>query len=88
MWWAVSVPSAPNEQGWVAAGYVEATNADSVPVVAAPALPEQTAAIQAGTPYQVAPGTILYSASRVLREGNRAYELEDIYAVPAAGGSR
>lgn len=85
-WWAVSVPSAPNEQGWVAAAYVEATNADSVPVVAAPALPEQTAAIQEGTSYQVAPGTILYSASRVLQEGNRVYELEDIYAVPAAGG--
>ena len=85
-WWAVSVPSAPNEQGWVAAAYVEATNADSVPVVAAPALPEQNAAIQEGAPYQVAPGTILYSASRVLQEGNRVYELEDIYAVPAAGG--
>ena len=85
-WWAVSVPSAPNEQGWVAAAYVEATNADSVPVVATPVLPEQNAAIQEGTPYQVAPGTILYSASRVLQEGNRVYELEDIYAVPAAGG--
>ncbi|MFN8469327.1 MAG: META domain-containing protein [Caldilineaceae bacterium] len=85
-WWAVSVPSAPNEQGWVAAAYVEAKNADSVPVVAAPPLPEQNAAIQEGTPYQVAPGTLLYSASRILQEGNRVYELEDIYAVPAAGG--
>jgi Tol biopolymer transport system component len=85
-WWVARVPSAPNEQGWVASAYIEATNADSVPVVAAPPLPEQTAAIQEGTPYQVAQGTILYSASRVLQEGNRVYELEDIYAVPAAGG--
>ena len=85
-WWAVSVPSAPNEQGWVAAAYVEATNADNVPVVAAPELPAQTAALQSGAPYPVAAGTILYSASRVLREGNRVYELEDIYAVPATGG--
>ncbi len=85
-WWTVSVPSAPNEQGWVAAAYVEASNAADVPVVAAPALPAQDAAIREGTAYQVAPGTILYSASRVLQEGNRVYELEDIFAVPAAGG--
>jgi heat shock protein HslJ len=85
-WYVARVPSAPNEQGWVASAYVEATNADGLPVVAAPALPEQTAAIQEGTPYPVAPGTILYSASRVVQEGNRVYELEDIYAVPAAGG--
>ena len=49
-WWAVSVPSAPNEQGWVAAAYVEATNADNVPVVAAPELPAQTAALQIRRP--------------------------------------
>jgi Tol biopolymer transport system component len=85
-WWVARVPSAPNEQGWVAAAYIEATNTDGVPVISAPPLPEQTAAIQEGTPYQVAQGTILYSASRVLQEGNRVYELEDIYAVPAAGG--
>ena len=30
---------------------------------------------------------ILYSASRVVQEGNRFYELEDIYVVPAAPDS-
>ena len=30
---------------------------------------------------------IVFSASRVLREGNRAYDLEDIYTVPAQSGS-
>ncbi len=87
-WWAARVPSAPNEQGWVAAAYVEASNADDVPVLPAPPLPKATAAIQAGTPYQVPQSGILYSASRLVREGNRAYELEDIYAVPATPGSQ
>ena len=82
-WWVASVPSAPNGQGWVAAAYVEASNADDVPVLPAPPLPEVTAAIQEGVPYEVPQGVILYSASRVVQEGNRVYELEDIYAVPA-----
>ena len=87
-WWVASVPSAPNGQGWVAAAYVEATGADNVPVIPAPALPAQTAAIQPGVAYQPAPGTILYSASRVVQEGNRVYELEDVYAVSSTPGSQ
>jgi heat shock protein HslJ len=85
-WWVARVPAAPNEQGWVAAAYVDAAGTEGLPVVPAPALPEQAAAIVAGTVYEVAPGTILFSASRVVQEGNRVYELEDIYAVPAGGG--
>jgi Tol biopolymer transport system component len=39
-------------------------------------------------PDELDPGSlILFSASRVLREGNRAYDLEDIYSVPAQPGS-
>ena len=53
-WWAAQVPSAPNEQGWVAAAYVEATDAENVPVLPAPPLPKVTAAIQEGKPYAVA----------------------------------
>ena len=87
-WWAARVPSAPDEQGWVAAAYVEASNADDVPVLPAPPLPQATAAIQAGVPYQAPQGVILYSASRRVREGNRAYELEDIYAVPPTPGAQ
>ena len=87
-WWAASVPSAPNEQGWVAAAYVEASNADDVPVLPAPPLPEVTAAIQEGAPYEVPQNVILYSASRVVQEGNRVYELEDIYAVAATPGAQ
>ncbi|NJN82081.1 MAG: hypothetical protein HC802_07215 [Caldilineaceae bacterium] len=53
----------------------------------APPLPEMTAALQEGVPYDVPPGVILYSGSRILREGNRVYYLEDIFAVPSTPGS-
>jgi Tol biopolymer transport system component len=48
----------------------------------APAL--EDAALADEEPYEVAQDVILYSASRVVQEGNRVYELEDIYAVVAA----
>jgi len=90
-WWVANVPDAPNSQGWVAAAYVEATNADDVPVIQAPpiaaavVLPEQEAV---AVPDELdSESVIVFSASRVLREGNRAYDLEDIYAVPAQPGA-
>jgi hypothetical protein len=87
-WWAARVPSAPNEQGWVAAAYVAASDAENVPVLPAPPLPRQVAPLEAGTPYPITPGLILYSASRVVQDGNRVYELEDIYAVPSTPGAQ
>ena len=90
-WWVAQAPSAPNAQGWVAAAYVEATNVEEVPVIPAPPLPEapvvEDAALADEEPYEVAEGVILYSASRVVQEGNRVYELEDVYVVPAAPDS-
>ncbi len=90
-WWVTTAPGAPNDQGWVSAAHVEATNADDVPVFAAPpmaavvVLPEMEAI---ETPDELdAESVIVFSASRVLREGNRAYDLEDIYAVSAQPGS-
>lgn len=41
-WWAVAVPSAPNGIGWVSADFVAATNAEDVPVIAAPPPPPPT----------------------------------------------
>jgi uncharacterized protein YraI len=38
-WWAISVPVAPNGTGWVDAGWVTATGADSVPVLPTPPVP-------------------------------------------------
>lgn len=41
-WWAVSVPSAQGGIGWVSADFVLATNAENVPVIAAPPPPPPT----------------------------------------------
>ena len=41
LWWVVELPTyvAPDGRGWVSAGYVNATNADDVPVIETPPLP-------------------------------------------------
>ena len=43
-WWVIEFPVPPDNQGWVAAEYVTATNVDNVPIIQAPAPPEPTAA--------------------------------------------
>ena len=97
-WWVANVAFAPDEQGWVAAAYVEASNADAAPVIPAPPVPaapaavavpvELPAAAAVETPKELpANSVILFSASRRLLDGNRAYELEDIYAVAPQPGS-
>jgi Tol biopolymer transport system component len=90
-WWVASVPTSPNGLGWVAAAYVEAMNAENVPTVPTPPVFEFVQA-PAEAPVQApdelpANSLIVFSASRVLREGNRAYDLEDVYTVPAQPGS-
>ena len=39
LWWAVSVPVAPDGNGWVSAGWVTVSNADSVAVLPTPPVP-------------------------------------------------
>jgi uncharacterized protein YraI len=39
LWWAISVPVAPDGNGWVSAGWVTVTNADGVPVLPTPPVP-------------------------------------------------
>jgi heat shock protein HslJ len=41
LWWVVELPTyvAPDGRGWISAGYVEATNADDVPIIETPPLP-------------------------------------------------
>lgn len=96
LWWVAHVPAAPNEQGWVATAYIDATNTEDVPVIPAPPLADAAvpsadgapSATPVPAPEALDPGSlILFSASRVLREGNRAYDLEDIYAVAPQPGS-
>ncbi len=96
LWWVASAPTLPEGQGWVAAANVEAANTDNVPVVPAPPVPEPVAAVALPALEEVpvavpdelpADSLILFSASRRLLEGNRAYDLEDIYSVAAQPGS-
>ena len=90
-WWVAVAPDAPNEYGWVSAAYVDATNADNVPVIPAPPSPQTLAFADAelsdGAGYDVPADVLIFSASRRLLEGNRAYELEDVYVAPATPGS-
>ncbi len=39
LWWAISIPIAPSGAGWVDAGYVTVSNADSVSVLPTPPVP-------------------------------------------------
>ena len=38
-WWVAAIPEAPNGQGWVSANFVQVTNGEDVPVIAAPPTP-------------------------------------------------
>lgn len=84
-WWVASVPGAPNDQGWIAAVYVETTNVENVSVISAAPLPEVVASeavTSSLVPDVISPAAlILYSASRSVVEGNRVDEFEDIYMV-------
>ena len=47
-WWAISIPVAPNGNGWVSAGWVKAENADTVDVLPTPPVPETTEMVPPG----------------------------------------
>lgn len=47
-WWAVSVPPAPDGNGWVSADWVTVTNADNVPVLPTPPVPPTTDLVPPG----------------------------------------
>ncbi len=47
-WWAVSVPPAPDGNGWVSAEWVTVTDADNVPVLPTPPVPPSTDLVPPG----------------------------------------
>ena len=47
-WWVISVPPAPNGQGWVSAAWLSATGAEGVPVVPTPPVPPTTELVPPG----------------------------------------
>jgi len=48
LWWAVSVPVAPDGNGWVDAGWVIVSNVDGVPVLPTPPVPATTEILPPG----------------------------------------
>lgn len=48
LWWAVSIPVAPNGNGWVDGGWVTVTNADNVPALPTPPVPATVALVPPG----------------------------------------
>ncbi|PWB54408.1 MAG: hypothetical protein C3F13_06540, partial [Anaerolineales bacterium] len=48
LWWAVSIPVAPDGAGWADAAWVNVQNADGVPVLPAPPVPATTDLVKPG----------------------------------------
>ena len=47
-WWVISVPPAPNGQGWVPAAFLSTSDTGSVPVIATPPVPPTTDLVPPG----------------------------------------
>ena len=88
LWWVVALPTGPNAQGWVSAQFVNASNADGVPVIPAPPTPtpSHTATPTAtATPQVTATPSISFTADRtVINQGECTtlrWSVENIQAV-------
>jgi len=81
-WWVVRIPGAPNDQGWVAAEYVRAEDADAVPVVDAPPDPTPVAT---STPVPTPAADVTFTANRMtINAGETAtlsWSVENVNAV-------
>ena len=81
-WWAVHIPGAPNNLGWVASEYVIVENVDNVPVITAPPTPTpQATATATPTPSP----EIEFTASRTTinagESSTLAWRVENVKAV-------
>jgi heat shock protein HslJ/uncharacterized protein YraI len=81
-WWAVHLPGAPNNMGWIAGEYVIVENADNVPVITAPPTPTpQATATATPTPSP----EIEFTASRTTINAGEtatlAWRVENVKAV-------
>jgi len=81
-WWAIFIPGAPNNQGWVSGSVVEVANVDKVPVLPAPVAPDPTPAPTATLPPSA---DITFEASRTtINAGETAllsWSVENISAI-------
>lgn len=62
-WWVFLVPGAPNNQGWASAQFINATNAENVPIIPPPPTPTPPAT---ATPTATPAPDITFTASRTL----------------------
>jgi len=90
LWWVTPIQAAPNGQGWVSADFIQASNAENVPVIDAPPLPVPTATpvpIPTLTPVPAAtPQPVLqfYADDTVINQGEcttLSWNVENIQAV-------
>lgn len=90
-WWVVAIPSAPGGSGWVSADFVAASNAEDVPIIAAPPppvviiptpapiptpVPQPTATPSAQISFSANPTTIAQGACSTL-----TWSVENVQAV-------
>ena len=88
LWWVTPVQAAPNGQGWVSADFVQAFNAETVPVIDAPPLPTPVptpTALPTPTP-PPAPAPVLqfWASSTVISQGEcttLSWNVQNIQAV-------
>ncbi len=82
LWWVTPIDGAPNNQGWVSTSYVQAFNAENVPVIQAPPPPVPTAT---PTPLPTAVPAINFWADRTtINEGECTalrWDVKNIQAV-------
>ncbi len=65
-WWVTPVQGAPNNQGWVSASWVQAFNAENVPIVAAPPLPPTAVPTATPVPQATPQAQIRFWADRTM----------------------
>jgi heat shock protein HslJ/uncharacterized protein YgiM (DUF1202 family) len=63
-WWAIFIPGAPNNQGWVSNSVVQVENVENVPVITAPPPPAQPTATPAPTATVPPSSGLNFQASR------------------------
>ncbi len=88
-WWVLNIPAAPNSQGWVAAAYVRAENADNAPVILPPGAPAPEPTATPVLPVETPVVTILFDAdSKGINEGDcttlrwKVENVREVYVYP------
>jgi heat shock protein HslJ len=80
-WWVTPVQGAPNGQGWVSADFIQAFNAENVPIINAPPLPPTPTPPPTATPV---PSLAFWADTTTINQGQCAtlsWNVQNIQAV-------